>query len=168
MGEHMKIKALVGATVLALWGAGAFAGSSTFAGGVASFSNDAFSSGTGFTQSITFTGLSSSVSYDIVGTVSGNLLTFTGVSLNGLVWDISNQTTAKGKHISFAGFEGSGPATLTLTLSGTRDSVSSFYNGSLTVTPVTPVPEPSTYVMLLAGLGAIGAIARRRNNTGSA
>jgi hypothetical protein len=33
---------------------------------------------------------------------------------------------------------------------------------------VKPVPEPSTYVMLMAGLGAIGAIARRRNTIGSA
>jgi hypothetical protein len=31
-----------------------------------------------------------------------------------------------------------------------------------TTTPTTPVPEPETYAMLLAGLGLIGAIARRR------
>lgn len=34
---------------------------------------------------------------------------------------------------------------------------------SLNATPVTPVPEPETYAMLLAGLGLMGAIARRRN-----
>jgi len=28
---------------------------------------------------------------------------------------------------------------------------------------VTPVPEPETYAMLLAGLGVMGAIARRRS-----
>jgi hypothetical protein len=28
--------------------------------------------------------------------------------------------------------------------------------------PVTPVPEPETYAMLLAGLGVLGAVARRR------
>jgi hypothetical protein len=33
---------------------------------------------------------------------------------------------------------------------------------SLTASPVTPVPEPETYAMLLAGLGLMGAIARRR------
>jgi len=33
---------------------------------------------------------------------------------------------------------------------------------------VKPVPEPSIYVMLMAGLGAIGAMARRRNTIGSA
>jgi hypothetical protein len=34
------------------------------------------------------------------------------------------------------------------------------YNGALTVTPV---PEPETVAMLLAGLGLMGSIARRRN-----
>jgi hypothetical protein len=29
--------------------------------------------------------------------------------------------------------------------------------------PVTPVPEPETYAMLLAGLGLVAAVARRRN-----
>jgi len=33
---------------------------------------------------------------------------------------------------------------------------------------VTPVPEPESYAMLLAGLGVMGAIARRRNKAGSA
>jgi hypothetical protein len=33
--------------------------------------------------------------------------------------------------------------------------------------PVAPVPEPETYAMLLAGLGLMGAIARRRNKAKS-
>jgi len=36
---------------------------------------------------------------------------------------------------------------------------------SMRLTSVSPVPEPETYAMLLAGLGVIGAIARRRKNT---
>ena len=35
--------------------------------------------------------------------------------------------------------------------------------GSLSL-GVTPVPEPETYAMMLAGLGALGFLARRRNN----
>lgn len=38
------------------------------------------------------------------------------------------------------------------------------YNGAFSVTaPTLPVPEPETYAMLLAGLGVMGVIARRRN-----
>ncbi len=33
---------------------------------------------------------------------------------------------------------------------------------SINFSPLTPVPEPETYAMLLAGLGLIGGIARRR------
>jgi hypothetical protein len=56
--------------------------------------------------------------------------------------------------------------------SGTLTRSGSFHDfavigANYTVTPAAPVPEPSTYVMLLAGLGAIGAIARRRNKLGS-
>jgi hypothetical protein len=36
------------------------------------------------------------------------------------------------------------------------------YNGAISVAAVTPVPEPETYAMLLAGLGVMGFIARRR------
>lgn len=39
-------------------------------------------------------------------------------------------------------------------------TVGSLYSGSITVTPV---PEPESYAMLLAGLGVMGAIAVRRN-----
>lgn len=34
------------------------------------------------------------------------------------------------------------------------------------VAPITPVPEPETYALLLAGLGLMGFIARRRNGQG--
>ena len=40
-------------------------------------------------------------------------------------------------------------------------TTASSYAGSLTVTAV---PEPETYAMFLAGLGIMGAIARRRSN----
>lgn len=36
------------------------------------------------------------------------------------------------------------------------------YNGAISVTA--PIPEPDTYAMLLAGLGTVGFLARRRKN----
>ena len=52
-----------------------------------------------------------------------------------------------------------------LKVSGVIDSGGNgyFYTGSISSSTVSPVPEPETYAMLLAGLGLMGAIARRRN-----
>ena len=36
--------------------------------------------------------------------------------------------------------------------------------GNVTTTTTSPIPEPETYAMLLAGLGLIGVVARRRRN----
>lgn len=38
-----------------------------------------------------------------------------------------------------------------------------FLVSNVSATPMTPVPEPETYAMLLAGLGLIGAVAQRRS-----
>ncbi|MDD5481180.1 FxDxF family PEP-CTERM protein, partial [Rhodoferax sp.] len=48
---------------------------------------------------------------------------------------------------------------LYLRYTGDDDKNSQFYLSSMTVAAV---PEPETYAMLLAGLGMLGAVARRR------
>lgn len=45
--------------------------------------------------------------------------------------------------------------------SGTPGSTAASYSGTLNVTPV---PEPGTYALMLAGIGAIGFIAKRRKS----
>ncbi|MEY4752065.1 MAG: hypothetical protein RIQ60_4279 [Pseudomonadota bacterium] len=56
-----------------------------------------------------------------------------------------------------------GPHTLTVTSSTGNNAT---FNGTLDVTKAyavsAPVPEPETYAMLLAGLGALGFVGRRR------
>jgi hypothetical protein len=49
--------------------------------------------------------------------------------------------------------------TYTLTLTGTNSSSIASYAGTL---GVTPVPEAGTVAMMLAGLGIVGFMARRR------
>jgi len=53
---------------------------------------------------------------------------------------------------------------------GTASSTLSLLSVSMDVktSAVTPVPEPETYAMLLAGLGVIGGMARRRRNKAAA
>ena len=57
------------------------------------------------------------------------------------------------------------PGVYTLTLSGTNSVSMGSYGGNLALTPglpTTPVPEPESYAMLLAGLGIVGLLTRRR------
>lgn len=54
--------------------------------------------------------------------------------------------------------------TLTLTIHGANTGGGS-YGGDFNVT-MAPVPEPTTYAMLLAGMGLVGLLARRRNRVG--
>lgn len=49
------------------------------------------------------------------------------------------------------------------TLETESGEISGSYQYSASMTPVTAVPEPESYAMLLAGLGLMGAIARRRS-----
>ncbi len=62
-------------------------------------------------------------------------------------------------HSTFSGSLSAGTYTLVATGTGIRDS-------SLDISLTLAVPEPETYALLLAGLGAIGVAARRRKQGG--
>jgi hypothetical protein len=78
------------------------------------------------------------------------------VNVDGHVFQVSDSTnidlSAKFGSSMYAGFTG-----------GTGGATADQRITSFAVTA--PVPEPETYAMLLAGLGVMGAIARRRNQT---
>lgn len=81
---------------------------------------------------------------------------FYSASLNGVTLDISN--LGKKSEIEFFDLPVNG--TLTLVLTGETFGTGASYSGTMDVT--TAVPEPTTYGMLMGGLGVMAFLARRR------
>lgn len=149
----MKIKNLALAAALATGMSAAFAGDQTIdlSSGVGSFT------GTGplldgGQDVITFANLADGV-YNFVLTLSGQNVLWDSVSLNA-----QDATVLYFGKISFGYLESTGHTPFVLTLAGTPSGQAA-YSGELTVTAV---PEPGTYALLLAGLGVMGFVARRR------
>lgn len=151
----MKIRNLLMAVLIAAASTAGFADVLTFVNGEAKIDTKVASST--FHDVYNLKGLGAGT-YDFSGTLSGSYVSFTSVTLNGQAWAV----TPAGQ-FSFASIEYSGSGPFQLIVDGTKLSSSkgfkSEYGGSILVSAV---PEPETYAMLLAGLGVMGAIARRR------
>jgi hypothetical protein len=104
---------------------------------------------------ITFVNLAAGT-YDFVFTLSSQFITSLVASING-----QSATVDTYGIVSFAHLESTGDAPFALTLSGIAGQRAA-YSGELSVTPTAPVPEPQTYALMLAGLGVMGILARRR------
>jgi len=175
---NMKLKSIAAAAVLAV-SAGAHAdetfelgtvngtlpvGNTVFSGSFTdtyNFTVSSLSSVTAIVLNTSYTIESSAISLGRIGLIAASL---DGVPLT---LSIANTSIAPGidmtvqKLFTFTGVPMGGLNTHTLTIGGVADAPSAAYTGSISVTAV---PEPETYALMLAGLGVVGLLARRRRS----
>jgi hypothetical protein len=86
------------------------------------------------------------------GGTAGDTLISSGTSLNSGqmdVWTLSSDNLAAGSYYVLVG-------------GNMVSDTSASFGGAVMLAPTAPVPEPETYGMMLAGLGVLGLLARRR------
>jgi hypothetical protein len=111
------------------------------------------------------------VSSGTLGTAGDGLLTNTGLSIGAGAIQLSNSSDfaqyngARAGEVSFAGYKTMVSALTNWQVQGDGSFAATVPN--TTAFSITPVPEPESYAMLLAGLGLIGTIARRRQRQSS-
>ena len=84
----------------------------------------------------------------------------------GLNWNTKanfNTTGGLGDSLSLYDINKNGTANLNKVNATLLGSVTLSDTGALAIAPVSPIPEPDTWAMLLAGLSLLGAMARRRS-----
>lgn len=171
MKSTMSFKAVAVAAVLAVAATSSFANTPlTFASGVAAFNNTVYGQ---FTDNYQFSLTSPSstavsavnVALSFGSALYGGMSSFSGY-LDGVALDFAQTTQPVGSYSGLftvlSGGTQLAPGLHTLTFSGITTGPAASYGGSIVTTPV---PEPETYAMLLAGLAVMGGIARRRMKT---
>ncbi|MDR2014248.1 MAG: FxDxF family PEP-CTERM protein [Azoarcus sp.] len=98
------------------------------------------------------------------GAWGNQTLTITGYANGAAVYSTNVDITMTAQQYDFTGFLGIDKFTITTNGNFVRDPSSprNGLNWALGSVNVTTVPEPEAYAMLLAGLGLMGAMARRR------
>ena len=129
------------------------------------FGNNFLASGptAGSPATLTFTSAVNYVSFLWGSPDTYNLLTVNSTgggsqtfSAAGLGFPVTNGSQSFSQYVQFAGVAGSQITSLSFT---NIPSVDAFEVANFTITPV---PEPETYALMLAGLGAMAMFARRR------
>lgn len=155
----MKRSAIVIASVLALAGASAQAFTDTWSDLSQAYDNSVSygRNGLSFTDTVNFTltGLS-----DVSVTVGSTGLSNAVFSLY-MGGSLLESTDITGKTVVVAPYTSLAAGAYSFVVSGTVNSKPGVYNLNASVAAV---PEPETYALMLAGLGAVGFMARRRKS----
>lgn len=155
----MKRSAIVIASVLALAGASAQAFTDTWSDLSQAYENSVSygRNGLSFTDTVNFTltGLS-----DVSVTVGSTGLSNAVFSLY-MGGSLLESTDITGKTVVVAPYTSLAAGAYSFVVSGTVNSKPGVYNLNASVAAV---PEPETYALMLAGLGAVGFMARRRKS----
>ncbi len=107
-----------------------------------------------FSDTLTWATLSAGTYQWEAGVLSTGGVTFSNVLFNGVELLGGNK---------FRVGTGATAGPLTFEIGGLSTQVGT-YAGSLTVTEAAPIPEPGTYALMMAGLGAVVFLSRRRRN----
>ena len=160
-----KLAILATLTAISVSNAWAVGGPLVFVGNTASFSTSVSGTFTDFwTFNVVAPGASAAASAtNIAFNGAGGITSFAGllstVNLTG------TSTVNPPVIVSvLSGFTGTlSPGAYSLRISGTTGTGGASYGGNVVLTPV---PEPETYALMLAGLGVVGFVAARRRNRG--
>jgi len=155
-GLHMNIKLAFASAVLAVAALPAMAADQSIdlSSGFASFGSTAPLL-QGGDDVLTFTGLATGT-YDFTVSFTGQFISDLAGSLNGSALAVNTFGVFR-----FGYDQGVSPSPLVLTLTGSTFT-SPLASYSVTMS-ATPVPEPGTLALLLAGVGVLGFVARRRS-----
>ncbi|MBL8352816.1 MAG: PEP-CTERM sorting domain-containing protein [Burkholderiaceae bacterium] len=166
----MKLKHLVVAAAVACGSAGAFAvdlgpipptASFSMSHGAGAFLDTwSFDLGTESIVAASLTNVAVTFGSLSTGVITGFAATLNGVPLNLASSTVFNPPVTVKTQV-LTGSSQFGPGTFVLEVSGTAGAGGASYGGNIVAIPV---PEPETYAMMLAGLGALGFLARRRKS----
>jgi hypothetical protein len=164
----MNFKTIAAAALLAVATTGAFADSLYAKGDITSAGGFDFASSSlsgSFTDTYTFTLTGNNELSDAITNAftakTGKISDFT-VKLVGPSFSDTQMIGVLGKsQTAYADYADLAAGTYTLTVSGIAQKYST-YGGSLSVSAVSAVPEPASVALLLAGVGCMGFVAKRR------
>lgn len=91
--------------------------------------------------------------------------TFTGAGNSGFVFALDSTQAAQAQAAAFGSGFGSNLIGLTAAAGDATGGFETFFVASAGGGVTTPIPEPETYALMLAGLGALGFVAKRRRRT---